>query len=94
VIAFALFRSFARAFEFVLRDIRRSMPAGPFDLILCRNLVFTYFGEALQRRILDQLLKRLRPTGFLVLGSHESLPPGERGVVSTDAKPGIYRREA
>jgi chemotaxis methyl-accepting protein methylase len=31
------------------------MPNGLFDLILCRNLVFTYFDEALQRRISGQL---------------------------------------
>jgi chemotaxis protein methyltransferase CheR len=91
---FCVVPEFREGVEFVLQDIRRSMPAGPFDLILCRNLVFTYFDEALQRRILDQLLERLRPTGFLVLGSHESLTPGEGGVVRTDAKPGIYRREA
>ena len=38
-----------------LTDIRRSMHDGPFDLILCRNLVFTYFDEAMQRRVADQL---------------------------------------
>lgn len=91
---FCLVPGFRQDVEFVLQDIHRLMPAGPFDLILCRNLVFTYFDEALQRQISDQLLKRLRPTGFLVLGSHEKLPSGTGGVACTAAKPGIYRREA
>jgi len=41
--------------DLALQDIRQSMPNGLFDLILCRNLVFTYFDEAVQRRILRQL---------------------------------------
>jgi chemotaxis protein methyltransferase CheR len=70
------------------------MPGSPFDLILCRNLVFTYFDEALQRRISDQPRERLRPTGFLVLGGHETLPAEAGGLVLTAVKLGIYRREA
>ena len=54
------------------------MPDGPFDLILCRNLVFTYFDEALQRRISKQLRERLRPGGFRP-GSPRSLPAGVGG---------------
>jgi chemotaxis protein methyltransferase CheR len=70
------------------------MPDGPFDLILCRNLVFTYFDAAPQRRISDQLRHRLRPGGFLVLGSHEALPDGAGGFVRVVPELAIYRREA
>ncbi|MFB6231642.1 MAG: protein-glutamate O-methyltransferase CheR [Salinibacter sp.] len=55
-------------------DIRTSMPDGTFSVICCRNLVFTYFDAALQRRFLRKLLERLRPGGVLVLGADESLP--------------------
>jgi chemotaxis protein methyltransferase CheR len=85
---------FREAIEFALQDIRQSMPEGPFDLILCRNLVFTYFDELLQRRIADRLRERLGVGGFLVLGSHEALPPDVGGFAQGGAKPGIYRREA
>ena len=91
---FCLAPEFRRGVELVLQDIRREMPDGPFDLILCRNLVFTYFGEALQRRISDQLRERLRPAGFLVLGGHETLPAEAGGLVLTAGKLGIYQREA
>ena len=40
---FCLAPEFRQGVELMLQDIRRSMPEGPFDLILCRNLVFTYF---------------------------------------------------
>ena len=30
------------------QDIRRGVPNGLFHLLLCRNMVFTYFDEKLQ----------------------------------------------
>lgn len=56
------------------QDIRRRRPKGPFDLILCRNLAFTYFSGPLQLRVLAALCRRLRPGGALVIGAHEVLP--------------------
>src|SRR6516165_9941978 len=75
---FCLERGIREGVQFELQDIRRLMPDGPFDLILCRNLAFTYFDDALQCRISDQLRESLRRGGFLVLGTHEALP-GEVG---------------
>jgi chemotaxis protein methyltransferase CheR len=91
---FCLAQEFRQAVELVLQDIRQAMPDGPFDLILCRNLVFTYFDEALQRRISDELRQRLQRGGFLVLGSHEALPAGVGGFAHAVPKLAIYRREA
>ena len=45
-----------------------------FDLILCRNLVFTYFDQELQQEILTRLVTRLQAGGFLIIGTHEKLP--------------------
>jgi len=63
--------------EFRQQDIRRQMPEGPFHLILCRNLVFTYFESGLQRELLERILARLAAGGVLVIGGHESLPEGK-----------------
>jgi len=60
--------------EFRQEDIRETMPSGPFDLILCRNLAFTYFEPELQRAVLKKLVKRILPGGALLVGSHEALP--------------------
>lgn len=68
---------FKRRVEIVGQDIREEMPTGPFDLILCRNLVFTYFEASLQVAVLERILHRLLPSGMLVIGAHEALPPGE-----------------
>jgi chemotaxis protein methyltransferase CheR len=65
---------FRAGIEFRNQDIRRELPDGPFDLLFCRNLVFTYFEESLQDEIARGLHKRLVPGGLLALGSHESIP--------------------
>jgi chemotaxis protein methyltransferase CheR len=55
------------------------MPEGPFDLVLCRNLVLTYFEPPLQIQVMRNLAARLRPGGYLIIGAHEALPAGIAG---------------
>lgn len=62
--------------DLVLQDLRHDTPEGPFQLILCRNLAFTYFVEETQRAILTRLHEHLVQGGYLVIGDHEELPPG------------------
>ncbi len=71
---FELQADFKRQITWLRQDLRKEMPDGPFDLVLCRNLAFTYFDPSLQRKILEGLTSRLRPGGVLVVGIHESLP--------------------
>jgi len=59
--------------RFFKQDIRQQLPDGSFDLILCRNLVFTYFQQDLQLKLLEKFIKKLRPNGFFVLGANEPL---------------------
>jgi chemotaxis protein methyltransferase CheR len=89
---FRLREEFHEGVQFDLQDIRESMPDGPFDLILCRNLAFTYFDDALQRRISDELRKRLHPGGVLVLGTHEALPGEASGFERISPSLPVYRR--
>jgi chemotaxis protein methyltransferase CheR len=79
---------------FRLQDIREKQPDGPFDLILCRNLVFTYFEEGLQAAILDRIDRRLRDGGFLMIGSHERLPDGAPGYARLEGTRPVYRKRA
>lgn len=71
-------------------DIRSSMPDGPFSLVCCRNLVFTYFDRSLQRECLRRLLGRLRPGGVLVLGKGESLSEGNWPLVQSEEGLPLY----
>jgi chemotaxis protein methyltransferase CheR len=84
--------AFKLAVEFYLQDVREVLPAGPFDLILCRYLAFTYFDESLQRRTLERLLTVLRPGGALVIGRKERLPDGVTGVEPWEPDLRIFRR--
>jgi chemotaxis protein methyltransferase CheR len=80
--------------EFIEQDIRTESPSGSFHLIMCRNLVFTYFEEDLQRSILQQLIQRLLPGGFLVIGIHESLPSGTYDLEPCKQTDRIYRKNS
>ncbi len=77
--------------RFLAQDIRRDFPDGLFDLVLCRNLVFTYFEEPLQAAIAGRLAKVLVPGGLLLLGSHESLPEAVPGLAQE--RTWLHRRE-
>jgi chemotaxis protein methyltransferase CheR len=76
--------------ELRCEDVRERMPEGPFAVILCRNVVFTYFEPPLQRKLLAQMLERLEEGGALIVGAHERLPDG----LLERESPGhpIYRR--
>lgn len=84
--------SFRAPVTLVRQDIRQGMPDGPFDLVLCRNLVFTYFERSLQTELLARILGRVPDGGLLILGSHEELPPGDWPVDHPYPSLPIHRR--
>lgn len=77
---------------FVEHDIRGPVPATALQLILCRNLVYTYFNEGLQREITQRLVDTLQPGGLFVVGSHETLPGDVPGFVPLSYSRGIYKK--
>ncbi len=83
-----------RGVEFVHQDLRHEMPDGPFDLVLLRNVVATYYAPQLQREIFQRVAARVRPGGALVLGCHESLPAGAAGFSPWPGARCVYRRNA
>jgi len=78
---------------FTLQDIRSKTHGEPVDLILCRNLVFTYFDQALQADVLSHLDEHLRPGGYLVIGGHEQLPPETEGYSPYDESLPIFKKQ-
>lgn len=66
--------------NFIERDILSGEPPGTMDLVLCRNLAFTYFGPELKERTVRVLHSAVRPGGCLVIGRTEFLPPGSEGL--------------
>jgi chemotaxis protein methyltransferase CheR len=76
---------------FLPQDIRDRAPEGLFHLILCRNLVFTYFDETLQRKTMQRLSDSLAPRGALIIGNLESLPDGPWRIQPASKRLGVYR---
>jgi chemotaxis protein methyltransferase CheR len=88
---FELRPEFRHGIAFHEQDIRASLPDGPFDLVLCRNLAFTYFDDAARRRLLAGILPRLRPGAALVIGAREFLPEPHPGLVPWNGLAPVYR---
>ena len=88
---FCLGPEYRQPVRFLEQDIRQDLPTERFDLVLCRNLVFTYFETPLQAAIAKRLTEVLVPGGLLLLGCHESLPEAVPGLMQE--RPWLYRRE-
>jgi chemotaxis protein methyltransferase CheR len=83
---------YRRPVEFRLQDIRRVRPQGAFDLVLCRNLVFTYFDNALQVDVLKRITGAMRAGAALVIGIHEHLPADGQGLLTWFEKERICQK--
>jgi chemotaxis protein methyltransferase CheR len=74
--------SIKRMVTFRYMDLRQDMRGlGPFDLILCRN-VLIYFDVETKKKIVDQIRRVLQPAGTLVLGCAETIINVHDGFVT------------
>ena len=90
--SYCLRPEYKRGILFLEQDIRKEQPDGPFDLVFCRNLVFTYFDKPLQLEMLKRIVGAMHVGGALVIGAHEKLPEGaERPSLLHDMQ-NIYRK--
>lgn len=92
--AFCVKSHFRGGIDFLNQDLRLEAPAGPFDLALCRYVAFTYFAPPLQEKTLACIVARLRPGGYLAIGTHERLPDGGAGLSPVAGAPQIFRKSA
>jgi chemotaxis protein methyltransferase CheR len=88
---FRLRDRFRAPVELRREDVRLVLPEEVFRVILCRNVILTYFEDALQREMLARIATRLAEGGALIVGSHERLPAGT-AFEPWHARLGIYRR--
>lgn len=58
--------------QFRVDNLLAPRTMGPFDLVLCRN-VLIYFSAADKAKVVGNLLSRLKPGGALIVGATESL---------------------
>ncbi len=69
------------------------MPAGKFDIVLCRN-VLMYLAPATRRAVLERIAGVLRPGGLLVLGAGETVIGHTETLVPSERYRGMYRPAA
>jgi two-component system CheB/CheR fusion protein len=74
---------------FARQNIAEDPPFSHMNLVACRN-VLIYFGSTLQERIIPILHYALRSSGFLMLGSSESLVTFTNLFASADKKHKIF----
>jgi chemotaxis protein methyltransferase CheR len=89
---YRLLPAYRRSVELRLHDVRDSPPGTTFDLVLCRNVAFTYFDLDLQGHVAAGLAACLRPGGALVIGGHETLPEGSEGFSRWSPELPVFKR--
>ncbi|HTW89286.1 MAG TPA: chemotaxis protein CheB [Candidatus Binataceae bacterium] len=78
---------------FTRHDVTRDPPFSHLDLISCQNFL-VYFEPNLQREVLRRFHYGLRPQGFLVLGSSETIGQSSELFQILNRESRIYRRRS
>ncbi len=89
---YRLLRDYQENITFRAHDLRAGRPNGPFDLVLCRNLAFTYFDADSQAAAARLLLDCLHDGGALILGAHENLPADAQGFSDWSRAHKVFRK--
>ena len=77
-----------------VRNMFSDPPATGFHIIFLRNNLLTYYRDHLIKKPLTRILKALNPGGWLIIGSHESLPEDAlSGFTRNPATPWAYRKD-
>ena len=76
---------------FARQDLTRDPPFSKLDLIVCRN-VLIYLGQRLQRKLNGVFHYALKPSGFLMVGSNETITAQGELFSVVDRRHKIYVR--
>lgn len=77
---------------FARQNIVEDPPFSQMNLVACRNLLI-YFGPALQKKIMPMLHYALKPAGFLMLGSSETVTAFPNLFATVDKKHKIFSKK-
>jgi two-component system, chemotaxis family, CheB/CheR fusion protein len=78
---------------FARHNLLTDPPFSQIDLISCRNLLI-YLEPALQQKLVPRLHYALKPAGFLLLGSSETIGTYRNLFATEDARHKIYAKKA
>ena len=89
---YQIVQSIRSACVFAKQDLTKDPPFSKIDLISCCNLLI-YLGPLLQKRAISLFHYALKPGGFLVLGSSESIGSYADSFQTVDRKLRIYSKK-
>jgi chemotaxis protein methyltransferase CheR len=72
---FTINRRLMKGITWKHHDFFSALPDRGFHAVFLRNNLLTYHSPGVQAIVLGRILQSLIPGGFLVVGSHETLPP-------------------
>jgi chemotaxis protein methyltransferase CheR len=72
--------------------ITETKGSGPFDLVLCRNVV-SAFDPATARAVLEQVAGVMAPDGYLVMGAYETSAHHSPAFRAVPGLRGLYMRD-
>ena len=78
---------------FAVQNVIKDPPFSKMDLVCCRNLLI-YLGPVLQKRVLELLHYALKPNGYLMLGTSESVGRHADLFALVDNKNKIYAKKS
>jgi chemotaxis protein methyltransferase CheR len=91
--AYVLQRAIRDRVRFVEQDVRRGSPDGLFDLVLCRNIAFTYFDQPTQLEVVERFATCTVTGGALIVGTHEHLPDGASQFLPWAGRPHTFKKQ-
>ncbi len=89
--------SLREGIAFERRDLLADPPPREHSIAFCRNLVFTYFGDARRADAVARLRDALRPSGLLAIGDRERWPIAEAiafGFEPVPSDAALFRKRA
>jgi chemotaxis protein methyltransferase CheR len=79
--------------DWKVQDIFEDPPGAAFDIIFLRNNLLTYYQDPLKKEGLSTVVGALIQSGWLIVGSHEKLPPERFGLQRHELIPWAFRHK-
>ncbi len=89
---YAIAPAIKQGVKFLKHDLINEDPFYEMDLVLCRNLAFTYFLKKCQEEVLKKIALSLKGGGYLVIGKDESLPLLYPTLFVLSFREGIFKK--
>jgi len=92
--SYAIAEAMKKGIVWGVHNLLSDPPLGPFQLIFLRNSLLTYYKQTLREPAFQKVVDSLAQGGFLIIGAHEKIPSGVRGLFTFGSHPWIFQKDA